>query len=157
MRRESRAVQKGERGQSFTELAISLVFLLILLTVIIELAWAFYTMIALRDTAQEAASFGAICPDPSDSFLKIKTRLRDSTTSPLDPKNLPDENIEVKFFDPTGTTEQTSATRGDMVHIKVTYWHDIVVPFAASFLGTTRYPLTVEVSDIVLVDKCKTP
>lgn len=160
MVRNYTSVRKGEQGQSFMELAISLVFLLILLSVVIELGWAFYTMTALRDTAQEAASYGAICPmvdATNDNKEGIKDRLIASSTAPLDPKTFNRDDIVVTYWDPTGATEQTTATRGDMVRVSVKYTHQIIVPFASTFLGTTTYPLSAEVSDTVLVDKCKAP
>ncbi len=159
MVRKHALIHKNERGQSFTELGISLVFLLVLLAVAIELGWAFYTLIALHDTAQEAASYGAICPVDFDGFPNvdgIKNRLRESATAPLSMSDINLEDISVTFWNPQGTTELTSATKGDMVRVSVVIHHKIIVPFAGTFLGNNwTYPLTATVSDTVMVTECK--
>ncbi len=54
--------RKSERGQAFVELALSMVFLLTLLSAVVDLGWAFYTLIALRDMAQEGAAYGSLYP-----------------------------------------------------------------------------------------------
>lgn len=160
MFREQGMIRKSERGQSFMELAVSLVFLLVLLSVVIELGWAFYTLTALRDTAQEAASYGAICPmrGTADNKEDIKTRLQESATAPINGSDISRDDISVTFWDPTGTTEQSTATNGDIVKVSVVIHHRIIVPFAGTFLGDTyTYPLSASVSDTVMVKDCKAP
>jgi len=143
--------KKGERGQSFMELAISLTFLLVLLTVIIDLAWAFYTMIALRDAAQEAASYGSMCPDAN----LIADRLRMSASAPLDMNDIPNDadHISIEFIDPI-TGGPAAGVHGNLVRVTAQVDHEIVVPFAATFLGRTTYPLRVNVADTIMRDTC---
>src|SRR5512138_1305958 len=86
-----------ERGQSFVELAISIVFLLTLLSAMIDLGWAFYTMISLRDAAQEAAVYGSMCPN---HFELIVDRLQKSAGAPLDISDIPAQNIRICVVDP---------------------------------------------------------
>ena len=52
-KRDSRS--NTERGQSLTEFAISLVFLLTLLAGIVDLGRMFFAYIIIRDAAQEGA------------------------------------------------------------------------------------------------------
>lgn len=141
---------RSERGQSFMELAISLIFLLIMLTVMIDLGWAFYSMIALRDAAQEAASFGAMCPDED----LIAERLRLSATAPIDMNDIPDDedHILVEFIDTDGNP--ADPVRGNLVRVTAQIDHQIIVPFAGTFLGRTSYPLRVNVADTVMRDSC---
>lgn len=61
---------KTESGQSLVELAVSIVILLILLAGVVDLGRVAYYYIAMRDTAQEAASYAAIFPHKSDEILK---------------------------------------------------------------------------------------
>ncbi len=154
MRRESR---KSERGQSFMELAISIVFLLILLSVIIDLGWAFYSMTALRDTAQEAASYGVMCPDES----RIRERLRLSTSAPLNASDIDNGNVNVIFLRPgTGgapPTQVGNPKHGDIVRVEVEIEHNILVPFIGAVINRYTYPLKVDVSDTIMVDKCPGP
>lgn len=153
---------KSERGQSFMELAISLLFLLILLAAVIDLGWAFYTMVALRDTAQEAASYGAMCPD---NLTRVRQRLIESATAPISMADLNNGDIEICIVgtDPSTQPElfacvagATPAIRGNNVRVAVRIQHEILTPFVGSFIGTQNYPLTVTVSNTILVDKCAT-
>jgi Flp pilus assembly protein TadG len=146
------ARKTSERGQSFMELAVSMIFLLVLLTVVIDLAWAFYTMIALRDAAQEAASYGSMCPNKD----LIAERLRLSATTPISMEDIPDdeEHIKIEFLDADTRAELTNGGRGNLVRVTAQVDHDIIVPFAASFLGRTSYPLRVNVADTVMRDTC---
>jgi Flp pilus assembly protein TadG len=139
--------KKSERGQAFMELALSLVFLLVLLTVMVDLGWAFYTLIAMRDTVQEAAAYGSMCPqDPN----LVETRLRKSAVSPLDISAVPVSDINIEYLKPDGTPVTGAIERGDSIKITLNYNHKIIVPFVATFIGMTEYPLHVTVADTIL-------
>lgn len=157
----------NERGQSFTELAISLLFLLILLAAVIDLGWAFYTMVALRDTAQEGAAFGSMCPD---NLTRVRTRLLQSATAPISISDLENGDIEICLIGPDPATQpalfacpaaqkqdnSTWAVRGNNVRVALRIQHQILTPFVGSFIGTQTYPLAVNVSNTVLVEDCAT-
>lgn len=156
--------KRGERGQGFMELAISLVFLLILLSVVIELGWAFYEMMALRDAAQEAASYAAMCPPdqsagddpsvPSGNYALIWDRLRLSATTPLDTSDLDYDGVQIKMYTAGTNTEVTTSQLGDIVEITLTYGHKIKAPFVGTFIGRQDYELTVTVSDTIMTEEC---
>ncbi len=55
-----------EHGQSLVELALTITILMVLLAGTIDLGRAFFTWLAMRDAAQEGASFGSINPPSSD-------------------------------------------------------------------------------------------
>jgi hypothetical protein len=157
------AQRRGQRGQAFTELAISLLFLLILMSVMIDLGWAFYTLIALRDAAQEAASYGAICPFEEDNLTAntalIRERLRLSATAPIDMRDIDLNDIEIWFTDlpdpadPDDLTAITTPVMGGNIVVRVTIQHKIMTPFAGAFIGTQEYPLTVQIADTVMRSK----
>jgi Flp pilus assembly protein TadG len=144
---------KGERGQAFMELAISIVFLLVLLAAVIDLGWAFYEMIALRDAAQEAASFGSMCP-PATSVEedKILERLALSATAPID---MADVTSSVEMVDPLTNTPVTTVTLGNSVRVSATINHHILTPMVGTFIGTYEYPLTVTVSSTIMREDCR--
>jgi Flp pilus assembly protein TadG len=158
---------KSERGQSFMELAISLLFLMVLLCVVIDLGWAFYSMVALRDTAQEAASFGAMCPDEINdgnvNTNRVYNRLLQSATSPINISDLTTGGgqIEICAVPATGAQpaifscpQTTSPVRGNNVRVSLQIQHKIMTPFVGAFIGTQTYPLMVTVSNVILVDHC---
>lgn len=145
--------EKSERGQSFVELAISIVFLLTLLAAMIDLGWAFYTLISLRDAAQEAAVYGAMCPNYPDLIVD---RLQKSAGAPLDIHSIPTEDVAVCIVDPKATQVPCAAAPvmtpalGLDVRVEVTVHHEIKTPFVAAFIRTTTYPLHVNVTDAIL-------
>jgi hypothetical protein len=158
--------KKSERGQSFVELAISIVFLLTLLAATIDLGWAFYTLIALRDAAQEAAVYGSMCPYDKNFIVE---RLQKSASAPIDMADLPyntadpadpDNHITVCIVDPavdpqpacTPASVDEPLILGNSVRVEAYIDHEIRTPFVANFIGTTSYPLRVHVSDAILRD-----
>jgi hypothetical protein len=141
----------GERGQGFMELAISLVFLLVLFSAMVDLAWAFYTLISLRDAVQEAAAYGSMCPDRLDL---IEVRLRQSASAPVDMNQIADFDIKYCNPVPNGTCRTTNPQRGDYLRVRVSYLHEIITPFVGAFINRQTYPLEVIVSDTIMRDTC---
>jgi Flp pilus assembly protein TadG len=141
--------RNGERGQGFMELAISLVFLLILFSAMVDLAWAFYTLISLRDAVQEAAAYGSMCPD---NLASIENRLKKSASAPVNMDQLTD--FDIKYCEPGGACRTTNPVRGDYLRVRVTYLHEIITPFVGAFINRQSYPLEVIVSDTIMRDKC---
>ena len=146
---------KSERGQSFTELAISATFLLILLAGVVDLGRALFTYIALRDAVQEGASYAAI--EPNDCKGTID-RIREHTTQPI---NLSDPTIIVSvnvdgFPCPDVPGAQPPANTicpGDTIEIGITYNDfDITTPFIGTIVGSQKLTLQTKVFDSVVVD-----
>lgn len=153
---------KIEKGQAFLELAVSVLFLLILLSAVIDLGWALYEMISMRDAAQEGATYGAICQlygDGTDGYYypTVMERIKKSATSPLDVGRT---TILIEYYDSTDTKISSSdlfvaKTRdpdyGDKVRVTIRYNHQIVTPLVGSFIGNQwNYPLEINVSDSIL-------
>jgi Flp pilus assembly protein TadG len=155
MFRPRSAHKKDAKGQAFLELAISLVFLLILLAAVIDLGMALYTLLSLRDAAQEAAAYGAICPTDE---AKIRERLRSSAPAPINIEDFDSANIEICIIDPDPVSGQKCGApiqKGNSVRVSVTVQHKILVPFVGTFIGQQwEYPLTVRVSDTILRTTC---
>ena len=137
-----------ERGQSFMELAVSLVFLLIVLSVMVDLGWAFYTLISLRDIAQEATAYGSMC---AKDQAGIEERFRESATSPLDSNDI--SSFSLKYCNPmTMGCTTTNPKKGDFITVSATYQHHIVTPLIGAFLGNVQeYPLSVNASNSIMV------
>jgi Flp pilus assembly protein TadG len=164
----------GERGQSFTELAISIVFLLVLLAAAIDLGWAFYTLIALRDAVQEAAVYGSMCSMNNGvvDTDRIVRRLQESASAPIDMNDLyynfgnPDDTnnqIKVCFINMANPPTPTDCEHGDKtlpspydydnpysVRVEAQVMHQIRTPYVGTFIGVYSYPLRVDVSDLIM-------
>lgn len=101
------------------------IFLLILVTGIIDLGRAIYTNISIQEAAQEGAFYGSF--EETVSEAQIAQRVADSTSSPtLDPVN----DVEVDCV--TATKSKKNGTR---VTVKVEYELDLVTPLVGQWLG----------------------
>ncbi len=136
--------RSGERGQAFVELSISLVFLLVLLSVVIDLGWALYTFIAMQDSAQEGAVFASMCQNTSS----ILVRTKESTTAPLDANDIQD--ISIIYFDEDGNPTG-DVTYGATVKVTLTLEHKILAPFVGAFIGNEgSFPLTASATGTIM-------
>jgi Flp pilus assembly protein TadG len=145
--------RKSEYGQSMVELAASMVFLVMLLSLVIDVGWAYYTMTTLRDTVQEAAAYGAICPLASDNTtantVLIRERFRLSVTAPIDMNDIDPNDVVITFTNAAGNTV-TKPVMGGGVRVEATIHHQIMTPFLGAIIGTQTYPLTVNVTNTVM-------
>jgi len=139
---------KTERGQSLVELAVSLLVLLYLLSGAVEFGLAFFQFVQLRDAAQEGALFGSMGPDETT----IETRVRGASSSPI---NLADTSkvtvtITAKDKDSGSAIQVSGACEGDALEVKVSYNHQIFMPFIPQLIGSNIIPLNATVTDTVL-------
>ena len=126
------------KGQSLVEFAVSMVFVLILLSGAVETGIALFQYIQLYDAAQEGALFGSICQDEA----KIEQRVRSSSSSPLD---LNDESVII----------DVSPGENDGIAVTLSYKHRVFMPFASVFAGE-YINLKASVVDTILVrGSCK--
>ena len=142
----------GEQGQSMLELAISLVFLLILLAGTADIGRAFFTYITLRDAAQEGAAFASIDPTGCD---RIEHRIRTTSNQPID-LNGTDVNVEILIGGSNCWTATASqACFGNEVKVTVIYPNfRLVTPFLGTFIGAQSIPISASVRDTILSPAC---
>ena len=136
---------KSERGQSLVELAISIVILIYLLAGAVEFGLAFFQFVQLRDAAQEGALYGAINGSPAVT-APIEARVRNASTSPI---NLLDTSKV--------TVTQTiigSPCEGNGIEVRVSFNHQIFMPFIPQLIGSSTIPLTATVTDTILRPLC---
>jgi len=152
-RRDALEYKKSERGQSLTEFSVGGVILLILLVGIVDLGRAFFSYIALRDAAQEAAVYGSICPQDAAA---IEARLRSSSNAPLDLQNDPNIEVECHYLTESGETPcgGTVPAPGNGIRVRAIYRNFVItMPFMGTFLGTQTITLRAEVTDTILRNK----
>jgi Flp pilus assembly protein TadG len=143
---------KSERGQSLVELAISLIILLFLLAGVIDLGRAFFAFMAMRDAAQEGASYGAMFPQVSDTdnslnTAKIIERTRSASSSPLDMNS---GNINV-----TITVVGGQACAGNGMRVAVDYPNfPMIMPLFSVFMGRDTIPIHAMVTDEIVRPRC---
>ncbi|MGB2894650.1 MAG: TadE/TadG family type IV pilus assembly protein [Anaerolineales bacterium] len=130
---------KKERGQSLTEFAVGVTFILVLLASGMDFGRAYFSYISIRDAAQEGAAYASIAPA---DVTGIRSRVRDTSTNPIDLSSFVDDQIDVVV---TG-----SACAGNTVSVTVEYEFNIVAPFIA---GNTLH-LEAEAIDTILQPPC---
>jgi Flp pilus assembly protein TadG len=131
-----------ERGQSFVELAISLVFLLLLVGGVVDLGRAFFTFMALRDSVQEGALYGSINPALTQ---EIKNHVLDSSDMIPDLISSDDITVEVIGAACTGNGIRVSAQYDDF---------PITMPFIGTVIGGQTITISASVTDTILSPGC---
>jgi hypothetical protein len=132
-----------QAGQSIIEFAFTLVIILILLVGVIDLGRAIFTYLALRDAAQEGASY--LIYDFNNNFPTVSDRVCGASNMVSSLCNSPGVNIDI---DPPGFL-----CSGDGVRVSVTTTNTLVTPFLGALVGQS-FRITASVSDTVLVPPC---
>ncbi len=153
---------RHERGQSLIEFAFMLTVLLILLSVVVDGARAFYTYLSMRDAAQEGAMYASIKapynsanPTTADTtkIQDIKNRVR--SASSLMESIYGDITISVT---PTiSNTYCSGATSGASNGVTITIDYEnfpLTMPFVATFTGKQTVPIRVSATDTILSPDC---
>lgn len=165
-----------EQGQSLVELALSLVMLLTLLAGLIDLGRGFFTYIALRDAAQEGATYASVikteplqdatevgnyCTDIKERVLITTQDLAGSgSNGPINLKTLADTG-EVTVQTQIRNTECTSIAPADVcmggkIRVKVTYdSFPMTMPFMGAIIGSQTITLSAVVEDMILTPACE--
>jgi uncharacterized membrane protein len=144
MRRVSHVKYK-EQGQSMVELALMFTILMALLAGTVDLGRAFFTWLALRDAAQEAASYGTIEPNDSTGMI---ARARDSLTQVIrDP--IADTTVGITIT-PAGQKCLGSTIQVDVEDINF----QLTMPFLSTIIGTDIIPIHATVNDTILMPMC---
>lgn len=136
----------SERGQSLIELGLTLTFVLILLSGVVDIGRAFFNYMALRDAAQEGALYGSINPTDSNG---IQERVRNSSSllQGLFGDPAADTSIDINVDDPACT--------GNGIQVQVAYDNfPLTTPFLGSFLGQQTVAISASAVDTILNPTC---
>jgi Flp pilus assembly protein TadG len=147
------------KGQSLVEFAMAATLMIFLLLATIDFGLAFFSWIALRDAAQEGATFGSLFPPTSysDTDLDdIRTRVKNATKTPINMGALPNGNIVVDVLDATTGNRidpllPTSPCPGNGIRVTVTYNYQVITPMISTFIGRSYIPISASVADTILV------
>lgn len=135
--------KRGERGQSMIELALSISVLMVLLAGTIDLGRAFFAWLAMRDAAQEGASYASFHPADSTGIdARVRSTFADMIKDPSaivtvgidysgplcldDPQSIVTVNVEYQNF--PITMPFLGALIGDTVIIRATINDAIILP-----------------------------
>lgn len=120
---------RDERGSATVELALSAMFLVMIVSGIIDLGRSMYTAIALNDAVQEGAMFAAFTEDVAGSPVStsdIVARVTSSTDSPA-----------LQAHDVTVTCVEQPRDRQPSSRITVEAAHtvDLITPLISDWFG----------------------
>jgi len=156
MDQRSKAYRKesGERGQSMTEFALSLVIILTLLAGIVDLSRAFFAYIIIRDAAQEGAVYGSIAPkdDVATFENEVEARVKTAFTDPADSSNVP---LDIsKIIVQTNIIGSSCASPGNGVEVRVDYSLPVTMPFLGAVIGSQVLNLSASIENPILAPIC---
>lgn len=134
---------RRERGQSLTETAISFVILMLVLAVGVDLGRMYFSLISLREAAEEGALYGSFNPTDTSGII---ARVRSSSNTPV---NLADTaTVTVSVSTPTG------ACAGNRLIVTVTHQFRLTMPFVGAIIGTQNLSLPASSSSTILRPTC---
>jgi hypothetical protein len=141
--------KQKEHGQSMVELALTITILMVLLAGTIDFGRAFFTWLAMRDAAQEGASYGSIKPpsgditcDPSAPNL-VCARVYANL---IDVDNEWQKDFEVKIY------IIDHPCIGNTIKVDVKYPEfKLTMPFLGIFIGNS-IPIHATVNDAIILD-----
>ena len=143
MKKKMFIIKANEKGQSMIELAVSLVILLILISGIVDLGRVAFYYIAMRDSAQEGASYGSIFPRDCDEIIKrVKAGAVDSSRVQV--------TVEING---NICSNQCSfiVNTGDIVKVTVKDPNfPITMPLLGAFIGSQSISLETTIQDNVI-------
>jgi len=140
---KKRIPSRTECGQSLVELALTITMLMILLAGTVDLGRAFFTYMAMRDAAQEGASYGSLHPSENNQIIQ---RVKDNLSRVVpDPVNDVDVVITI-----TG-----AGCLGNMISIDVNYDEfPLTMPFLGWILGSQDLAIHATINDTILRPTC---
>jgi Flp pilus assembly protein TadG len=141
--------KKPASGQSLVELALTLSLVLLLIAGLVDLSRAFFTLMALRDAAQEGASFGAI--NPTNTF-GIESRVRSTSQDIVDLSDVSQVTVSISYT----TGNACAAPDGSNgITLTVTYNNfTLITPFLGTIIGTQTIPISTSITDTILRPPC---
>lgn len=132
--------RRSERGQSLVEFAITFLVLVLILSVVVDVGRLYFASVAVREAAEEGALYGS-----TGAFSGIETRVRQSSTSPIDMMDA--SRIQVSH-------SPTTPCVGQSLTVTVTYQFEFVMPLIAPIIGSTILPLSHSAVTTVLQSSC---
>lgn len=131
---------RAEKGAATVEFAMFAMFLILLVSGIVDLGRGLYTAIALDDAVQEGAIYAAFTDEVAGAPVTgadIEARVIASTSSPA----LTADDITVTCVD-----QARSKQSGSRVTVEVSHTVDLITPFISDWFGGT---LTLEREAVV--------
>ena len=139
--------KQREKGQSLTEMALSITVIFILLGGLIDCMQLFFDFMALRDAAKEGVNYGIYNPADTSGIVN---RVTGASNSPI--------IIEASQVLPTfsGNVNASSgiACQGAVITVTVQYQYTITAPFLGTLIGGQTFPISTNAKGTVVSPGC---
>jgi Flp pilus assembly protein TadG len=149
--------KKIEEGQSLLELAMSFLFLMLILGGVFDLGGMFYTFLALRDTAEEGVIYGSFSPTDDTGIID---RIQAAANWPIDSSQISDISIYCCSKDTEGsctygtcTTTAYTSCQGQKITVRIIYNYKFIMPVIGGITGWQDFPLNASVTNTILESK----
>ena len=127
-----------------SEMAITFMLLVLLLSVSVDLGRAYFSYIAVREATEEGALYGSINPEDTGGII---ARVRTSSSTPVD---LADTSfVQVVRSFPGG-----GQCAGNTLQVTVTYDFYLITPIISSIIGVDHFPISLTASSTILRPEC---
>ncbi len=144
-----------EKGQSLMELAMVLIFILILLAGVVDLGRMMFEYLTMRDAAQEGAGYGAVYPSYCG---QINSRILENMPSF---KNGMDGLIvlvdgmscEAAWTADKGLARPVHGCENKEILVSIDHYFEVTMPLLSAFTGPT-VPMHVEIKDRIVRPAC---
>lgn len=139
------ANHNAQKGQSLTEMAISMVILLVLVAGVFDVGRAIFTYLSMRDAAQEGAAYASIEPTNCAEIInRASANLEDFTS------------IQVMLNGtPCASADSMDACAGHEARVTIQLNFPMTMPFIGAIIGTQNINLRATATDTVLRPYCK--
>ena len=146
---------RGERGQSLVELAVSFMLVMFVLAGAVDLGRAFFTVIALRDAAQEGVIYASLNPHAE---TEIEDRVRQASDAPIDMETIPRIDIDLSWSDPThkcaGFYDNGGKLESYSVTVSVEYDFEFTMPMIQNIFPGGLLRLVIRDTHTILAPEC---
>jgi Flp pilus assembly protein TadG len=161
-------LSRQESGQSLIEFSIMMVFMVVLLMGVLDLARAYFTYLALKDAAAEGAYFGSAFPQCVDDngIAMDPDGIENDGAACAEPNNVlyrvEHSAVQGGLVDWSGatitTTLPTTLTAGTTLTVSVEYTYQLLTPFVGAIVNGQQLTLTAKsAATIIRVPNCTQP
>jgi hypothetical protein len=142
-----------EKGQSFVELSMLVIVLVIILAGVADFGRAYLIFLEMRDAAQEGLAYGSFTPT---DFTGIEVRIREAMRDPFDLSGPGVVTILPELSNPSKACSGFNPGTMEPNEIRVTllYQMPIAMPFLGTIINTQEIPLVATVSNTILTPVC---
>ena len=164
LRSSHRRYERAETGQSLVEFTLMMVFLVVLLMGVLDLARAYFTYLALKDAAAEGAYFGSAYPQcvDADGLDVDGDGFEDDGAGCAGDHNVlhrvTHSAVQGGLVDWTSADISTTVPvleTGEVLTVTVSYQYELITPFVGTIANGQVLTLTAtSAATIIRVPNC---